>query len=591
MTNLTYSLRTALRLVDRPNKVRYWVLVMLRSLTGLADIVGVALLGTVGVLLTDQKSEQATTLIRLLNVESLTQQTQIAMLCSVALAIFILKGMAATGLNYLIFRVLGRAELDLGERILESEVGALSSRTSQGTLQQTSFDLTTGLLASTTRLLGFLGVTVGELTSLVALTALMITIDPLVAVSALVFFGLTGALIHFIVADRSQRYGQRLSSSTVESMELVHNALALSREIQLSRTHEHMLAGYRESRRVSVNSNAALLSLSTLPRHIVEVSLFLGIGLMALISYMTLSVTEASVAIGLFALIGARLTPTVLAAQGAIAAMSVATGEGSGVLGRSVKVDQVQRETETATTDPVGASPPSIRLDSVSVKLGESPILQDISLSIDPGTVTGIVGFSGSGKSTLLDVILGFIQTSGTVQIDNCPMPVYLDRHPYSVAYVPQQPIVLRGTISENVALYQTSPDLERVSDVLEIVGLYDLAEGMRRGQDEQVGALGRELSGGEAQKLSIARAIYKSPSLLVLDEPTSSLDGVSETTIVGLIDSFRGQMTIVMTAHRYQSVEKCDQLVWLHGGQVKMIGTPSDIIPLISQDSGSREA
>jgi ABC-type multidrug transport system fused ATPase/permease subunit len=206
----------------------------------------------------------------------------------------------------------------------------------------------------------------------------------------------------------------------------------------------------------------------------------------------------------------------------------------------------------------------------------ENLALNNINLDIKEGEILAIVGPSGAGKSTLVDLLLGiYSSTSGSIELSGVSPTVAIKVWPGSIAYVPQNVSLITGTISENIALgfSQSEIDFDRVRECLEIVQLTEYVGSLSEGIDTQVGESALQMSGGQLQRLGIARAIYTKPMMLVLDEATSSLDAKTELEVSRAIFSLRGKITIVLIAHRLSTVVKADRIVYLSAGRVLSIG------------------
>lgn len=212
----------------------------------------------------------------------------------------------------------------------------------------------------------------------------------------------------------------------------------------------------------------------------------------------------------------------------------------------------------------------------------EEDCLHDLNFSIPKGSKIGIIGRSGAGKSTIAALLSGLVvPTTGDMLVDAQRLTP-ADRAAYctKVGYVPQAPYILAGSLAENVAFSQWGKpwDKEKVLRACRMAEL-DIVE--ERGVDAILGEGGAGLSGGQAQRLSIARALYADPSILILDEATSALDGGVERAIMDTIFSLPQDITLIIIAHRLTTVKSCDMLVWIEDGRVKSIGTPKQLLPM----------
>ena len=184
----------------------------------------------------------------------------------------------------------------------------------------------------------------------------------------------------------------------------------------------------------------------------------------------------------------------------------------------------------------------------------------------------GFVGESGSGKSTLVDIILGLLkQTNGSLFIDDVQ---YHDFRLNSIGYVPQDIYLTDDTIEQNIALgiNKNNIDKDRISEVLEITKLNNNINNLEKGVLNEVGDKGIKLSGGQLQRIGIARALYLNPDILILDEPSSALDIDTEKHILDLVYSLNTKQTIIIISHRLQSLYKCNKIFRKYEKNIKLI-------------------
>jgi ATP-binding cassette subfamily B protein len=208
-------------------------------------------------------------------------------------------------------------------------------------------------------------------------------------------------------------------------------------------------------------------------------------------------------------------------------------------------------------------------------------VLRGVSFSVPAGRRTALVGPSGAGKSTMLALIERFYDpTSGVVRVDGVDVRS-LDRVELRsrIGYVEQDAPVLAGTIRDNLTLGSPDATDDDCRRVLEAVNLTAVLERGDEGLDAQVGEDGVMLSGGERQRLAIARTLLSAPPILLLDESTSSLDGVNEQRLRGAIDAVAQDRTLIVIAHRLSTVVDSDQIVVVDGGRVVGVGTHSELV------------
>jgi len=201
----------------------------------------------------------------------------------------------------------------------------------------------------------------------------------------------------------------------------------------------------------------------------------------------------------------------------------------------------------------------------------EQPALDGVSLQLAANTCTALVGRSGAGKSTLVNLLMRFMDaTSGTIRANGVPITA-LSPHRWReyVALVPQRPYLFYGTVRENIRLARPEASDDEVTHAATLAGVTAFIDELPRGFDTQVGEQGMQLSAGQAQRVAIARAILKNTPILILDEPTSCLDPDSEARIRQSLTSLMRDRTVLVIAHRYNTIAQADRIVVLEDGRI----------------------
>ncbi len=213
----------------------------------------------------------------------------------------------------------------------------------------------------------------------------------------------------------------------------------------------------------------------------------------------------------------------------------------------------------------------------------EAPIIREMNLDVNAGSLTAIVGPSGAGKSTLLNTLLGNLEhCEGLIQWQDASRTTYSAAEwRRKFAWLSQTPRLITGTVTENIALGDKNPDLNRVHDVMRASGAWPLLQSLPQGMDTLLGEGGLPLSVGETQRLCVARAFYKSASILVLDEPTSSLDGPTEQEIRQALKAYQNthpERAVLLVSHRLSTVHTADRVLVLKQGRIIETGTPKEL-------------
>lgn len=227
----------------------------------------------------------------------------------------------------------------------------------------------------------------------------------------------------------------------------------------------------------------------------------------------------------------------------------------------------VPRRTESGGLSPAGQEwklQDKIALDHISFTYPntEKPIFTDAHMEVKKGQSVGIMGPSGAGKSTIVDILLGLLHAQkGTITCDGKDIFENYGAWLAQIGYIPQSIYLIDESIRDNIAfgIDADKIDDKRIWEVLEEAQLKEFVEELPEGLDTTIGDRGVRISGGQRQRLGIARALYHDPEILVFDEATSALDGETEKAVMDAVNSFHGKKTMVIIAHRLNTIAKCD--------------------------------
>jgi len=224
-----------------------------------------------------------------------------------------------------------------------------------------------------------------------------------------------------------------------------------------------------------------------------------------------------------------------------------------------------------------------VKFDQVTFKYPASNrnAINGFNVSAKPGEMVALVGPSGSGKSTLINLIIGFLRPqSGEISIDGNDLSRFdLRTFRKYISVVPQESVLFEGTVRDNITYGLGSVSDQRVITALQAANALEFVNELPDGVNTLVGERGARISGGQKQRLAIARALIRDPRILILDEATSALDSQSESAIQSALETLMHDRTTFVVAHRLSTVQKADQILVLDRGELVETGRHSDLV------------
>jgi len=255
----------------------------------------------------------------------------------------------------------------------------------------------------------------------------------------------------------------------------------------------------------------------------------------------------------------------------------------------AVGVDRIRAILDTDTVIPqksTATDAPPLRGEVVFEHVAfaydvQNPVLTDVSFTIKPGQLVGVVGPTGSGKSTVVSMLPRFYDpTNGTVRIDGYDVRDFtLKSLREQIGYVLQDTVLFHGTIAENIAFGRPGASREEIIRAAELANAHEFIAKMAQGYDTVVGERGSTLSGGQRQRIGIARVMVRNNPILLLDEPTAALDTESEKLVIEALERLMKGRTVITIAHRLTTIRDADQIIVIAGGVVAESGTHEELI------------
>ena len=581
----------AARLLTPSDRRKVSVVVVIQIILGGLDLLGVALIGVVGALAvsgvqSQKPGNRVSAVLNFIGLDGFDFQTQTALLGLTAGLILVGRTVLSVFFTRKALFFLGRRgaaiSANLTSRVLAQSLLAVQQRTSQETL----YALTSGVGSITLGLLGSVVTMASDVSLLVVLAIGLVVVDPTVAISSFLFFMLIAVILHRVMSGRAMRLGTRNSELSIQSNEKIVEVLSSYRESLVRNRRSYYAQQIGKIRFDLANVNAELAFMPNVSKYILETTVVLGALLLSAAQFLLQDAGHAVGTLAIFLAAGTRIAPAILRVQQGLLLIRASAGSALPTLDlaeslANIKASEV-KESETLETEHEGFSGSIDIRDATFTYPGKSePAISNVSLRVNPGSFVAFVGPSGAGKTTIVDILLGILPPqSGSVQISDVDPMSAITKWPGAIAYVPQDVAIASGSFRENIALgfpIELASD-EAVLTPLQVAHLDDFVLSTPHGLDTEVGERGAKVSGGQRQRLGIARALFTKPKLLVLDEATSALDAETESNVSLAISSLRGNTTVVMIAHRLATVRNADLVVYLDQGQALAQGTFDEV-------------
>ena len=414
----------------------------------------------------------------------------------------------------------------------------------------------------------------------IAMFSLLIYVEPIGTLAVLLVFGVSTLLFQRLTRRRIDNWGYRVDYHETKILQHLQEGFGGAKDVKILGRENEFLSQHEKHLGESIRINRIYNVILTLPRSFMEIITIVGLCLLVVSMVVRdRPLSDIVPILGLFAAAAFRVMPSInrllMATQTLIFNRSIIASVYRDFLLDSPEVNSAQRVEPFAK---------QLELKDVSFKYptAASPSLQEVSLVVKRGEAVGFVGPSGAGKSTLVDVILGlFAPTSGVVSVDGSDVHQNLINWQNQIGYVPQAIYFTDDTLRRNVAfgLNDENIDDDLVREAIHLAQLQEFVSTLPDGLETVVGERGVRLSGGQRQRIGIARALYHKPSVLVLDEATSSLDTPTEHGVMQAVQALQGSKTVIIVAHRLSTVEYCDRLYRIEDSRITEEGTFAEVV------------
>lgn len=589
----------AYRILEPKDRLKLRLVIAVQVLLGLLDLVGVALFGVLGSLAVNGVSaktpgNRVQTVLRFLHVDGFQLQTQVSLLALMAVSLLAARTLISAlfirrALVFLSRRAAVLTE-DITSKLLARDLLFINQRSTQ----ETVYALTTGAGTVTLGVLGTSVSIISDTALLLILSIGLFIVDPVVALSTYFIFGFVAYILYRLMHQRSRRLGAEFARLSIQSSEKILEVLAAYRELTVKNRRNYYSREIAKLRFSVADTTAELQFQPYISKYVIESTLIIGTLVLAATQFSLQDSARAVGTLAVFMAAATRIAPAVLRLQqGAISI--------KGSIGMAGETFNLISELEnsvplTATDDEISFDHSDfyalVELSDVYFKY---PVksefeIKKINLRVNPGEVIAVVGKSGSGKTTIIDLVLGILKPeSGAIRVSGKDPIQAVTNWPGAISYVPQNVAIINASIRQNVALGfpESIKNDSQIWEVLRIAQLEDFVRGLPGKLDSVVGEFGTRMSGGQRQRLGIARALFTNPKLLILDEATSALDGLTESELSSEINSLKGTTTVVIIAHRMSTISSADRIYYVENGAITLEGSYQFLVENVADFGG----
>jgi|688.fasta_scaffold18987_5 ABC-type multidrug transport system fused ATPase/permease subunit len=565
------NVATSLRILTFRNKIKYFIIVLFTATSGLLDLVGIFLFGMIAFYLSAPESNTKPSIITEISSRFISEpnfiKNNLMLISCLACAALLLKSITNSFLIYRIYTFLGSQQSLVAKQLTSIFIKKSIFSMQQKSSQEFGFVFSTGVYLAITKTLGSFAQLISEFFLLIFIGSLLLLVSPILTFYALFIFLTISYILQKIVRDRIQYYAISSSNSIVTGQRDLHQTISAYRELYPIQKLDYFVNKINNQWKIAGFTRSRLDFIAQLPKVVFEITLIISFLFLLILNFVFVSVNNLQGELITFLIAGLRILPSVLRISNFIISLRSSTSESQKffdyVESEKVSMDEFIPNRSYLDENDNLVNPnnnfPEISIQDISFSYpkGSKKIIQNFSFDIKKGDKIALVGPNGSGKSTLIDLLIGIFEpTSGMIYANNIPVSNFIKKHPGYIMYVPQDINLIHGSIRENIALGLPKEDVDdhKIWSSLETVNLYTHVSALPDKLDSVIDFRGTNLSGGQIQKLGLARVLYYNPQVIFLDESLSAIDIESATNILKFFKE--SNKTIISITHDTNNLE-----------------------------------
>ena len=579
------SIALPIKLLSKRDRFLLVVVTFITFFLAILDLFGVLLIGVMSSLSitglsAGQTGDRVTVALKFLQIDELALKSQVIVIGLIAASMLVAKTVLSLFLvRKTLFFMARRAAVlssDLIMRYFTIPVSKVNRRSAQNSI----YALTTGVHSIMVNVIGFSVALISDMALLLVMSAGLLLVDPISAISTVLIFGALAIALYLSMHRKMKILGEQQGNLAIESSQRIFEAINSYRELLVHDRRGFYAQQIGGLRHKLADGSATMSFMRNISKYILEITLVFSTILLAAYQFSTSTAFRAIATIAIFVAASTRIIPAILRLQQGILGMKGALAQARPTISLIDELTEIPLEAiqiKSFSRSHADFKSEVIISNVTFSYQNNQEVLKDVNFHVQPGEFVAIVGGSGAGKTTLVDILLGALEgKTGKVEISGMQPLDAFSKWPGAVSYVPQDSPVINGTIKENLTLGFLANEIsdEFCWESLKIARLNDFVDSLPNQLGTHVGDRGTRLSGGQKQRLGIARALITNPKLLILDEATSSLDGITESKISEALRALKGAITLVVIAHRLSTVVGADRIYFMEDGQIKGVGT-----------------
>ena len=569
------TLKKIFKLLTKQDVSKLKILLSLQMLSSLLDLLGIFLIGIIGSLTINgiqskDSSQRVISILKIFHLNHLTFQAQIAALGCITGFLFIIRTFSSLYFTKLTLNFLSSRSALISSHLINNLLKAPFEKIKNLQIQEVIYGTSIGIDSLVLRVIGSLLICMADLFLLVIILIGLTIYSVSLSLTLIVVFGSVSYVTYIFLSKKSYDLGIENAKLGVISGSKMSEALRSYRELYVRNrlnTYVDLLA---ENRKMNAKTTAGAALLPNISKYTIEAAVVLGTLLIAASQFAIEDANSAITGMAVYLAAASRVAPSALRIQQGL--LTIKNNLGSAEISLNL-IDKFSGSNKTEIQNNLSQVfsenfKGEISVNNVSFGYEDSTenILDNISINLIQGKMLAVVGASGTGKSTFVDLLLGVISpSSGSIKVSGFSPSDAVKNWPGAIAYVPQNISIINGSIRENITIgyKQNEINESKINSVLIGAQLEEFVFNLPNKLDTQITENGLNLSGGQRQKIGIARALLSEPGLLILDEATSSLDSKSESEIMKVINNLRKKVTLIVVAHRLSTVKDADQIIY----------------------------